>query len=183
MIPTLETVRLRLRPFVAADAPVVAALAGDRRVAEQTLTVPHPYRLDDAIAWIATLAPAAAAGEQFTFGIERRDDRNLVGAIALHLAPAHRRAELGYWIGVDHWNRGYATEAARAAIAFGFDVLGLHRIEAHHFAANPASGRVLLKAGMSYEGLLRGHVFRDGTPRDGCLYARLRTDGVGPLDR
>ena len=74
--------------------------------------------------------------------------------------PGHRRAELGYWIAVDCWNRGYATEASRRIIDFGFESLGLHRIEAHHFLRNPASGRVMQKMGMQQEGVVRDHVVK-----------------------
>ena len=69
-----------------------------------------------------------------------------------------------------------AKEALRAVLAHGFDVVGLHRIEAQHFKENPASGAVMRKAGMTHEGRLRGVVFRDGVPRDNELYAMLRSD-------
>jgi RimJ/RimL family protein N-acetyltransferase len=78
--------------------------------------------------------------------------------VGLHIAEAHRRAELGYWIGVPFWGRGYATEAARAAVAFGFETLRLNRIYAHHFAGNTASQRVLEKIGMRHEGRSRQHI-------------------------
>jgi RimJ/RimL family protein N-acetyltransferase len=78
--------------------------------------------------------------------------------VGLHIAEAHRRAELGYWIGVPFWGRGYATEAARAAVAFGFETLRLNRIYAHYFAGNTASQRVLEKIGMRHEGRSRQHI-------------------------
>jgi ribosomal-protein-alanine N-acetyltransferase len=81
-----------------------------------------------------------------------------VGAVGLILAPAHDRAELGYWIGAPYWGRGYATEASRAVVRWGFEGLGLRRIHASHFPRNPASGRVLEKLGMRHEGTLRQHV-------------------------
>ena len=68
-----------------------------------------------------------------------------------------RRAELGYWIGVPWWNRGYATEAGRALLDFGFGTLGLHRIMAHHMMRNPASGRVMQKLGMTRDPREPGH--------------------------
>jgi len=71
------------------------------------------------------------------------------------IKPEHRRAELGYWIALKFWNRGYATEASQRLLDFGFEVLGLHRIEARHFLRNPASGQVMKKLGMQPEGLER----------------------------
>jgi len=68
------------------------------------------------------------------------------------------RAELGYWIAMSFWGLGYATEAARAAVEFGFGPLGLHRINAHYFAGNIGSKRVLEKIGMRREGRFRGHI-------------------------
>ena len=71
------------------------------------------------------------------------------------------------------------TEALRAVIAHGFDAMGLHRIEGQHYVENPASGRVMAKAGMTREGLLRGYVLRDGVPRDNVLYAILGSEPRG----
>jgi RimJ/RimL family protein N-acetyltransferase len=173
VIPKLETPRLRLRPFTASDVPEIARLAGRAEIAATTLFVPHPYAESDAEAWLATHGPSAADGTGFTFAITTRDDR-LVGAVALHPVPRHRRAELGYWIGVEHWGQGYATEAAAAVLGFGFETLGLNRIEAHAFPENPASARVLEKLGFRLEGLLRHHVVKDGLPRDGLFYSILR---------
>lgn len=175
MIPALGTPRLRLRSFRPDDAPAVAALAGRREIAETTLNVPHPYTRADAEGWIATHARDAAEGRAFTFAIASLEDE-LLGAIGLHLVAAHRRADLGYWIGLSHWGRGFATEAGLAVLDFGFDTLGLNRIEAHCFVGNRASARVLEKLGMRFEGTLRHHVLKDGTPRDGLLYARLASD-------
>ena len=74
------------------------------------------------------------------------------------MTPAHQHAELGYWIGVPYWGRGFATEAAGAVAALGFESLGLHRIFAHVHAGNIASQRVLEKIGMRHEGRSREHV-------------------------
>lgn len=106
----------------------------------------------------------------------RRETGDLVGIVSLHIQRVHDRAELGYWIGKPYWMRGYATEAARALIGFGFRDLGLHRIFAHHFARNPASGRVMEKAGMKCEGLRRGAVKKGGVYEDIVEYAILRDD-------
>ncbi len=156
--PTLVGRRIDLRPFSLDDAPAVQALAGAREIASTTLTVPHPYEDGLAEGWIGTHAPAYAAGTLATFAVVDRAARHLIGAGGLMIEPEHERAELGYWIGVPFWNHGYATEAGEMLLRFGFEELKLNRIHAQHFVRNPASGRVLKKLGMQYEGRLRKHV-------------------------
>ncbi|MFL5567923.1 MAG: GNAT family N-acetyltransferase, partial [Gemmatimonadaceae bacterium] len=88
----------------------------------------------------------------------------------------HRRAELGYWIALDCWNRGYATEAAERIIDFGFETLGLHRIEARHFVRNPASGRVMQKLGMQQEGVERDWAIKWNCFETLALYSILEPE-------
>lgn len=173
-MPTLRTARLVLTPFVPGDAPAVARCLAVEEVARGTLTIPHPYPPELAAAWLARHAAWYADGKQVIWALRRGED--LVGAMGLHVVPAHRRAEVGYWIARHAWSEGFATEALRAVIACGFDTFGLHRIDAQHYVENPASGRVMRKVGMRHEGRLRGVVFRDGVPRDNELYAILRDD-------
>lgn len=173
-MPTLRTARLVLTPFVPDDAPAVARCLAVKEVARETLTIPHPYPPELAGAWLARHAAWYAEGKQVIWALRRGED--LVGAMGLHVVPAHRRAEVGYWIARHAWGEGFATEALRAVIACGFDAFGLHRIDAQHYVENPASGRVMQKVGMRHEGRLRGVVFRDGVPRDNELYAILRDD-------
>jgi ribosomal-protein-alanine N-acetyltransferase len=174
--PTLGSERLVLRPFEAADGPMVRALAGREEVAATTLLIPHPYPQGAAEAWIGTHAAQYERGDGATFAITLREDGRLVGAIGLTISAGHNQAELGYWIGVEDWGRGYATEAGRRLLAFGFDDLELDRIHAHHFSDNPASGRVLRKIGMSFEGMLRKHIRKWGRRRDLPMYAVLRDE-------
>jgi len=172
-MPILRTPRLVLRPFLPEDAAAVQRLAGGRDIAASTLTVPHPYPDGAAEEWIGTHATAWAEQRVLTLAVTMPDEDVLVGAVGLELAMADRRAELGYWIGIPWWNRGYATEASQAIIGFGFTSLGLHRIMARHMARNPASGRVMEKLGMQREGVLRGHVLKWGVFEDLVVYAVL----------
>jgi len=171
--PRLSTERLVLRPFDLSDARAVQRLAGAREVADTTLHIPHPYRIGMAEAWIGTHREAFAAGRSVTFAIVRKRPRALVGAIGLQLDLAHGRAELGYWIGVPFWGRGYCSEAAAAVLRHGFETLGLNRVHAAHFARNPASGRVMQKVGMGREGCLRGHVRKGDVFEDLEVYGML----------
>jgi RimJ/RimL family protein N-acetyltransferase len=153
--PTLITKRLTLRPFVLDDAWDVERLAGVREIADTTLNIPHPYPVGAARAWIEGHPPAWADNSAATFAIVETKTGKLVGAVGLTIKREHRRAELGYWIARDRWNNGYATESSERLLDFGFDYLGLHRIEARHFLRNPASGQVMQKLGMQQEGVER----------------------------
>ena len=172
--PTLETDRLILRPFVADDAPEVMRLAGDELIATTTLNIPHPYDNAMAESWIATHQEGFDEGRLVNFAITRREDDRLLGAIGLVVAPEHERAELGYWVGREHWSQGYATEAAHAVVRHGFEAMGLNRIVARHMSRNPASGRVLEKIGMRHEGTLPQHVRKNGRFVHLELYGLLR---------
>ena len=156
--PTLETARLVLRPFSLADAPDVQRLAGERDVASTTLNVPHPYEDGMAEAWIGAHQEGYEQGKLVNFAIVLREDRTIIGTIGLRIRQRHASAEMGYWIGKSFWNRGYCTEAAQAVVSYAFEALRLNRVHASYLTRNPASGRVMEKGGMTYEGCLRPHV-------------------------
>jgi [ribosomal protein S5]-alanine N-acetyltransferase len=174
--PILTTERLVLRPFVGDDAFDVERLAGQREIADTTLNIPHPYPRGAAAEWIRLQGSAWIDGSSVTFAIVGRKTSALVGAISLMIKREHRRAELGYWIALDCWKRGYATEAGQRLIDFGFDTLGLHRIEARHFLRNPASGRVMEKLGMTKEGVEREHIIKWGRYESLAVYSILESE-------
>lgn len=174
--PSITTERLMLRPFQAFDGPEVRRLAGEREIASTTLHIPHPYPEGAAEDWIATHQELFDQGKAVVFAIMLQSEARLIGAIGLTVHPEHDNAELGYWIGKPYWNQGYATEAGAAVVRYGFEVLGLARIYAHHFARNPASGRVMQKLGMKHEGRLRGHVKKWENYEDQELYGILRDE-------
>lgn len=172
----LTTERLALRPVVPEDAPEVQSLADDPDVAANTLTVPHPYHLQDAEDWIRSHREEQGRGEALVRAITLRESGAMVGAIGLHIDGKNRVAELGYWLGEGHRGKGYATEAGRAMLDHAFRVLELERVYASHFPGNPASGRVLEKLGMRREGHLRGHVRKDDRQEDLVVYGVLRKE-------
>ena len=172
--PTLETERLILRPFRLTDAADVQRMAGDRAIAETTATIPHPYPDGAAEAWIATHPDRSASGDSVTFALTRRDDGALLGAIGLEINAQMQRAELGYWVGKPYWNQGYCTEASRAVLQYAFEARGLRRVFAQHYGRNPASGCVMLKAGMQPEGTLRQHTLKWGAVDDVLVYGVVR---------
>lgn len=174
--PKFVTDRLILRSFEKRDAPEVQSLAGDRAIADTTLTIPHPYEDGVAEQWIAQHRGQFEAGTHAVFAIELGDDRRLVGAISLTIDRDFSKAELGYWIGQPFWNRGYATEAARRIVGYAFDELELNRIASRHLVRNPASGRVMQKIGMRHEGTLREDTVKWGRFEDLELYSLLRSE-------
>lgn len=170
--PTLETLRLKLRPYSEADIGELLPLIGTREVAATTLRISHPYTEKDARAFLAlTQHP-----DKIWLAITLRDDGRQIGGVGLRLDEPHQHAELGYWLGVPYWGKGYATEAARGMLRYGFEDLGLHRIFASHFKHNVSSGRILKKLGMRYEGCQREHLRKWDQFVDSELYGILRQE-------
>jgi len=145
----VETPRLILRRPTRADAERVAALANDVGVAENLSSLPHPYGIDDALAFVdnAEVGPA-----RWNLGIYARDEAAaFVGTIGL-MPRDGERFVLGYWIGRPYWNRGLATEAAQAFCDYAFETLGADVLAATARVTNGASRRVLEKCGFQYAG-------------------------------
>ena len=170
--PTLRTERLILRPFSLVDAPDVMRLAGDRRIYRTTFSIPHPYEEGMAELWISTHQAVFYEERGAVFAVCLANGF-LIGAISLNKAGPFNRAELGYWIGPEHWNCGYCTEAVKAVLEYGFTGLGYHKISARHFMGNVPSGRVMQKVGMVREGVLRDEVVKDGRFVTVVLYGML----------
>lgn len=178
--PTIETERLMLRPFTLADAADVQRLANDPAIADTTLHIPYPYPDGAAESWINTHRERWENGLGIVCAVTLRASGELVGAISvLGISRDHLRGEMGYWIGQRYWGNGYCTEAARGLIRFCFEEMALHRIIATHVARNPASGRVMVKAGMRCEGTLREHVRKQGVYEDLLTYGILAQDALG----
>ena len=144
-----RTERLLLRPGWAEDAPELARAIADEQVVRNLATAPWPYRQEDAEAFLA--APRDPVMPSFLI-TERTDGApRIVGSCGLGRRPSGS-IEMGYWIGRQHWGKGFATEASRALIEIA-KTLKLPRLEASHFLDNPASGRVLEKLGFVATGM------------------------------
>lgn len=166
MQPTLTTERLVLRPFLLSDAKDVQRLAGDDRVAEPTLAIPHPYPDGAAEQWITTHTQAFESRTSITYAIALAGG-GLVGAISLErISTKHSRAELGYWIGLPYWGQGICSEAARALIQYASMELGVTRFDGCCLARNIGSARVMEKLGFLREGRLIKHVNHRGKYED-----------------
>lgn len=160
-IPVLETERLTLRAPRLADAKAVSMLAADRRIAENTARIPHPYRLTDAESFIAA---ANKPGGECVYLIGR--GKTVIGACSI--AQQDGAAEIGYWLGIEHWGKGYATEAVHALVDYAFTDLGHTALHAGARVTNPASRRVLEKCGFQWTGvgLYRIHSIKSSAPID-----------------
>jgi RimJ/RimL family protein N-acetyltransferase len=168
----LKLKRSTIRPWRLNDAESLAKHANNRRVWLALRDVfPHPYTVDDANKFLQN---ATTAQPTTDFCIEV--DGAAVGGIGIHLGrDVHRHtAELGYWLAEKLWGRGIVTEAVVAFSNFCLENFPLRRIYAEPFANNPASARVLEKAGFIFEGRLKNHVIKDGQLLDSLLYARTK---------
>jgi RimJ/RimL family protein N-acetyltransferase len=174
--PILETERLVLRPFQISDAARVKALAGASEIYKTTLNIPHPYEDGMAEKWIASHASQFYQGNGVNLAVTLKTDGILIGAIGLDATLRHQRAELGYWIGVPYWGNGYCTEAAVAVITYGFTVMNHHKITSMHMQCNPASGRIMQKAGMRQEGALIDEVMKDGRYQTMIVYGIIDSE-------
>lgn len=176
--PVLHTERLVIRPFVAADAARLAELAGTRRVADTTVSIPHPYSPDQALADIDKYNEEFQLGSGAYFAIALREaPQDLIGgALIKSIERPHEQGELGYWIDETHGGQGYVTEAGHAMLDYAFNMEGLHRVCAYHMVRNAASGRVLERLGMQKEGRLRHMVKKWGEYEDVLLWAILREE-------
>ena len=174
--PALKTTRLLLRPYTMADAPALRPIVSDREVAVTTLRIPHPYPENGEIEWLNSIKPKWADGSAAVFAITLAAGGELIGSIGLVITREHRHAEMGYIIARQRWGKGYATEAATAVLQFGFETLDLNRIHAHHMTINPASGTIMRRIGMRYEGTMRRHIIKWGEARDIAFYGITRDE-------
>jgi len=143
----LETERLTLRKPTLADVKAIARLANDRRIAENTRRLPHPYRPEDATHFVKTVAGDSA---DTVFLIEHH--HTPVGVVGIDWRTPET-PELGYWLGVDYWGRGFGTEAARAAIDFAFEEFAIEQMISGARVVNPASRNILEKCGFQWTGV------------------------------
>lgn len=179
-IPEISTTRLKLRPFLPSDAKEIQRQAGNPKIAEMTGTVPHPYLDGMAESWMGLHAGWFQDKKQVTWAIEVQATQKLVGCISFGLNQEHQRAEMGYWMGEEFWGNGYCTEAAIAGIEYVFEKCEMNKITSRYKSINPASGRIMIKAGMKQEGVLRDDFHREGKFLDIVVYGLLKREWRKP---
>ena len=158
----LETERLALRRPTLADVKAISRLADDRRIAENTRRLPHPYLQDHAVEFVRGIAQDE---RETVFLIE--NNHTPIGMVGVDWREPET-PELGYWLGVEYWGQGFATEAARAVIDFTFEEFDVEQLISGARVANPASRNILEKCGFQWSGveLHRFEALGSSTPVD-----------------
>ena len=175
-IPRIEAERLILRKITEEDVNDIFEYASVPEVTTFVLWDTHKTKQN-------SIEFVKLAGEQFNnnisivWGIEIKSENKLIGSIDLRdWNSIHRCGEIGYVISKEYWNRGYVSEAVKAIINFGFEILHLNRIEAHCEEENIGSWKVMEKCGMKYEGTLREKVFIKERFRSMKMYSILKRE-------
>lgn len=166
----IKTDRLILNQPVESDIKNIKSLLNEKIFSELTVNIPYPYSESDAEFWINLSKIGLQKMEQLIFAIRLKENNTIIGGIDLGIQKRFNKAELAYWIGKPYWNKGYATEASKAIIKFGFSEINLKRIYATHFLNNQASGKVMLKSGMEKEGKLKCHTKKGNEYQDHIIY-------------
>jgi RimJ/RimL family protein N-acetyltransferase len=174
----IVTERLRLRPFSRGDVDAVYSYRSRSDVAEYLFDPPMTHQeCAEAVRMRTAHIAFSGEGDKIVLALERRDDLRLVGEVSLiWRSVADQQAELGYILHPDVHGQGYATEAGQALLAFGFEVMGLHRIHARCDARNAASAAVMTRLGMRREAHFRGHAQVKGQWAEELVYAVLEGD-------
>lgn len=175
-LPVLETPRLILRRMTMRDAHDLYDYSKDPEVARHVLWSAH-RSVWDTKAYIRYVLQQYRLGEPSSWCIVDRESGRAIGTIGfMSFNAENSTVEVGYSLARSHWNQGLMTEALTAVLREVFETLKLHRVEAQHFSANPSSGRVMEKCGMTHEGHLRRRIFNKGEFQDVELWAILRKD-------
>ncbi|GAL07247.1 hypothetical protein JCM19237_4663 [Photobacterium aphoticum] len=132
-----------------------------------TANIPHPYRLSDAVKWIATHEKLFLSGKGIVYAIVKKGTDELIGTVSL-LQLDNGSGVLGYWLGVPYWGNGYATEASRLLISFSQEHLGLKKLQIMHLVGNERSKSVIDKLGVKYIGNQTNRM--QGHEREVCVY-------------
>ncbi|MBS1904780.1 MAG: GNAT family N-acetyltransferase [Bacteroidetes bacterium] len=174
--PEIVTSRLLLRPLREADAEAMFAYASLEEATKYVLF--HTHRsVEDSAEFIRVATSQAGTGFGLVWAIELLEGHRMIGTIGIHNVELDvGSVEAGYIIHPDHWGKGYTAEALEGVIAAVFGQSDINRIAAMHVAEHVPSGRVMQKAGMTYEGTLRQFKLLKGAPRDMSMYSIIRSD-------
>jgi ribosomal-protein-alanine N-acetyltransferase len=175
---TIETNRLFLRLFNESDAQEVTRLCNNYNLYKNTLYLPFPYSIEDALSWMKNHVDNFNDSKSYEFAITDKITGKLYGAIALTNNQRFSNGEIAYWVGEEYWGNGYATEAAKAMLEFAFIEKQYNKVFARYFHSNLASGKVIEKIGMKKEGVLREQVMKDNEYIDLVYYGILKNEAI-----
>jgi [ribosomal protein S5]-alanine N-acetyltransferase len=174
----LETSRLILRPWTPEDLPTFEQISNDPDVADFTSSFVYPQPEDWARARLEKVIGAQGSWG-YSFAVTWFETNEIIAEVSIGLELKRARGELGYMCDRNWRGQGIVPEAVKALIAWSFTTLELNRIQACHFPRNPASGRVLKKAGFQREGMLRGYILKNGVSEDVIMYGITQADFTG----
>lgn len=174
--PQLETERLILRKLVPQDERDVFEYASDPEVSKFTFWNAHKS-IEDSRNFINSVLEKYIRDEAGEWGIVLKENSKVIGSLGLlHLDTKNRLVQMGYVLSRHYWGKGIMPEAVKRVLKFGFEEMELNRIECYHLLPNEKSGRVMQKAGMSFEGIARKRSFVKGRYWDVKQYAILCSD-------
>lgn len=179
--PVLETDRLRLRGIGPEDAADIFHLLSSPQVMRH-LGRPPMTSMEQAVQRVQAYQTTYNEQAGIPWAMTLAGDKPVIGTFVFwNMNPAHHRAEIGYLVAPEWWGQGYATEAARAVLAFGFTTMGLHSVEAQTAPENAASRRVLEKLGFVQEGYFRENFYDPATGQfsDTVVYSLLQAAWAG----
>lgn len=157
--PTIETERLILRKFKLRDATEMQVVLNNKKIAQTSTSIPHPYTITMAESFINRQEGYFQRGLCMNMAVILKSEDRYIGAIGFNeIFKKHNRALLGYYFDENEWGKGYGSEAVRAMIDYGFNVFKFHKICSDVILPNPASVRILEKMGMKLEGTFQDHV-------------------------
>jgi ribosomal-protein-alanine N-acetyltransferase len=169
--PVLETERLILRQIKIEDAEPYYILRSDERVAKYS-NRENPASVEIMREMIRTLDEGISSNEKIAWAVTKKEDGQFMGTLAFHKTDRkHHRAEIGYQLMFEHWNKGYISEALKAVIDYGFTVMKLHTIEARVNENNAVSIHLLKKNGFVKEGHFREDFFYNDEYFDTGVYS------------
>lgn len=172
---SLETEHLIIRKLALSDAKDCFAITSDLRVLKMMVALPVHKTLEETEQYLADIIAQYEQDKNEWWAVVEKTSDKVIGFCGfVDYKVQFKRVELGYMLAYDSWGKGYATEACKTNINFGFSQMNLNRIEATVDPENIPSVRVLEKLGMQYEGLLQKRVICDGQPRDRRMYGLLQ---------
>ncbi|MGE8205603.1 GNAT family N-acetyltransferase [Heyndrickxia sp. NPDC080065] len=170
MFPVLETERLRLREITENDAEAIFSYFS-KDIVTKYYGQETFVSIEQAKKFVELFSKNFTDKRGIRWGIERKEENGLIGTIGFNAwIPHHKRAEIGYELHPDFWQKGYASEAAKKVLEYGIKELGLTRIGAVVFLENTASNQMLTKLGFQKEGVLKNYIYQNGVPHDTNVY-------------
>ncbi|MDE6583122.1 MAG: GNAT family N-acetyltransferase [Clostridia bacterium] len=165
-----ESERLSFRFFELSDCDRLVFLLNDKEMT-QYVPIPFPYTKEMAKSWVSGQKETRDLGLNYDFAIVLKETKQLIGSVSVSFIDKdNKHGELGCWIAKDFWHKGYMTESLKRVIRFAFEELKLHKVYAKHYVENIASGKGIQKSGLTFVGILKDHVLKDGVYHDNALY-------------